>query len=323
MRYRRLGRTNLEVSEVGFGSWGIGGGMWAGSDDREALRALHAAADHGVNFYDRALVYGRGHSERLVGKFLAERRNSQVRVATKVPPLNDRWPASAATPLAAAFPYGHIIACTERSLHNLGVATIDLLQFHVWLDAWVDQAEWYEAVVTLKEEGKIRHFGLSINDHQPESALKAVTSGKVDTLQVIYNIYDQSPDEDLFSLCQHHDVGIIARVPFDEGGLLGTIRPDTEFPAGDWRNRYFRGERKQEVFEHTELLRSLLGAEAQSLPELALRFCLSHPAVSTVIPGMRSLHHVVTNCAVSDGRTLSPRMLEELRVHAWKRNYYS
>jgi aryl-alcohol dehydrogenase-like predicted oxidoreductase len=323
MRYRKLGTTGLEVSEIGFGAWGIGGGMWAGADDEESLRALHAAADQGVNLYDTALVYGRGHSERLVGKFLAERRDPQLLVATKVPPLNDRWPAAPGTPLAAAFPYEHIITSTERSLTNLGAETIDLLQFHVWLDTWLDQAEWDEAVTALKEEGKIRFFGLSINDHQPESALKAVTSGKVDTLQVIYNIYDQSPGDDLFPLCREHDIGVIARVPFDEGGLLGTIRPGTEFPPGDWRNRYFRGERKQEVFAHTERLRTLLGEEAHTLPELALRFCLSHPAVSSVIPGMRSLRHVETNCAVSDGRLLSPRMLGELLTHSWKRNYYS
>lgn len=322
MQYRILGRTGLRVSEVGFGTWGMGGTMWLGAEDQESLRALHRAADQGMNFLDTALVYGEGHSEQLLGKFLRERSDPMI-VATKIPPKNFQWPARTGTPLGKAFPYSHIIESTERSLRNLGVETIDLQQLHVWLDDWTAVSEWYEAMSTLKAEGKIRYCGISINDHQPSNALKAVRSGKIDTVQVIHNIFDQNPEDDLFPACQTNNVGVIVRCPFDEGALTGNIRPETTFPAGDWRNRYFKGDRKQQVFDRTEKLRTTLGKEAASLPELALRFCLQHPAVATVIPGMRSARNVDANCAVSDGRQLSSHLMEELRHHAWDKNFYS
>ena len=322
MQYRTLGRTGLKISEIGFGTWGMGGTMWLGAEDNESLRALHRAADLGMNFLDTALVYGEGHSEQLLAKFLKERPDPMY-VATKIPPKNMNWPARTGTPLGKAFPYGHIIESTERSLKNLGVDTIDLQQLHVWLDDWTDVSEWYEAVSTLKAEGKIRHIGISINDHQPANALKAVHSGKIDTVQVIYNIFDQDPEDVLFPACHAENVGVIVRCPFDEGALTGNIRPDSTFPPGDWRNRYFSGNRKQQVFDRVERLRGLLGKEASTLPELAMRFCLHHPAVATVIPGMRLMRNVETNCAVSDGRELSAAMLEELRHHAWDKNFYS
>ena len=196
------------------------------------------------------------------------------------------------------------------------------MQFHVWSDAWVDDPEWLEGIQRLKETGKIRFFGVSINDHEPGSALKLVASGRVDTVQVIYNIFDQSPEEELFPLCTKHGVGVIVRVPFDEGGLTGEITPETVFPDRDWRNRYFRGTRKAELFERGERIKGLLGEEAKTMPELALRFCLHHEAVSTVIPGMRSVHHVESNCALSDGRGLSPELVTALRDHHWLRNWY-
>ncbi len=322
MQYRTLGRTGLRISEIGFGTWGMGGTMWLGAKDQESLRALHRAADLGMNFLDTALVYGEGHSEQLLGKFLKERPDQMI-IATKIPPKNFQWPARTGTPLGKAFPYSHIIESTERSLKNLGVETIDLQQLHVWLDDWTDVSEWYEAVSTLKAEGKIRHCGISINDHQPANALKAVRSGKIDTVQVIYNIFDQNPEDDLFPACLANNVGVIVRCPFDEGALTGAIRPETTFPSGDWRNRYFAGDRKQQVFDRVERLRGLLGTGASSLPELALRFCLHHPAVATVIPGMRSTRNVDANCAASDGRQLSAMMIEELRHHAWDKNFYS
>lgn len=240
MQYRTLGRTGLRISEIGFGTWGMGGTMWLGAKDQESLRALHRAADLGMNFLDTALVYGEGHSEQLLGKFLKERPDQMI-IATKIPPKNFQWPARTGTPLGKAFPYSHIIESTERSLKNLGVETIDLQQLHVWLDDWTDVSEWYEAVSTLKAEGKIRHCGISINDHQPANALKAVRSGKIDTVQVIYNIFDQNPEDDLFPACLANNVGVIVRCPFDEGALTGAIRPETTFPSGDWRNRYFAG----------------------------------------------------------------------------------
>jgi aryl-alcohol dehydrogenase-like predicted oxidoreductase len=322
MQIRPLGKTGLTVSEIGFGTWGIGGTMWHGAQDSESLRALHRAADLGVNFFDTALVYGDGHSEALIGKFLRERKEPII-LASKIPPRNMIWPAQPGTPLSEAFSYAHIVRSTERSLKNLGVETIDIQQLHVWQDEWTDVAEWYEAISTLKAEGKIRFAGISINDHQPSNALKAVYSGKIDTVQVIYNVFDQSPREDLFGACLNQEVGVIVRVPFDEGGLLGTITPDTTFPQGDFRNNYFKGERKQQIFERTERLRTLLGPEAATLPELAMRFCLHPAAVSTVIPGMRTTANVERNCAVSDGRRLSPALIGELGEQRWDRNFYA
>ena len=322
MQHRHLGRTSITVSEIGFGAWGIGNTMWQGAQDAESLRALHRAADLGVNFFDTALVYGNGHSEALIGRFLHERKDPVI-LASKIPPRNMTWPARPGTPLSEAFPYAHIIRSTERSLKNLGVEQIDIQQLHVWQDEWTDVSEWYEAITTLKAEGKIRFAGISINDHQPSNALKAVASGKIDTVQVIYNVFDQTPAEDLFGACLQHDVGVIVRVPFDEGGLLGTVTPETTFPPGDFRNNYFRGERKQQVFERTERLKTLLGPDATTLPELALRFCLQPAAVSTVIPGMRTTVNVERNCAVSDGRRLSRAVVEKLHEHGWERNFYS
>jgi aryl-alcohol dehydrogenase-like predicted oxidoreductase len=322
MLTRRLGRTGFEVSEIGFGTWGIGGILWIGANDEESRRALHRAADLGVNFFDTALVYGEGHSEHLLGPFLKERRE-RLFVASKIPPRNMIWPARSGTTIAQAFPYTHIVRSTEKSLKNLGVDTIDLQQLHVWQDDWTDDAEWYEAITALKAEGKIRYVGISVNDHQSTNALRAVASGKIDVVQVIYNIFDQTAEDELFRACIRQDVGVIVRVPFDEGGLTGDITPESTFPAGDMRNNYFRGDRKRQVFERTERLKALLSPEAASLPELALRFCLHPPAVSTVIPGMRSVWHVERNCAVSDGRLLSPALLDELQLHAWNRNFYA
>jgi aryl-alcohol dehydrogenase-like predicted oxidoreductase len=322
MEYRILGKTGIKVSEIGYGAWGIGGAMWQGSKDDESIRALHRAIDLGINFIDSALVYGEGHSENLIGKVLKERKE-QISVASKIPPKNMQWPARSSTHLRDAFPFQHIVKCTETSLKNLNVDTIDVQQFHVWDDSWAIENEWQDAIATLKEQGKIRFFGISINDHQSDNALKAAATGKIDSFQVIYNIFEQTPENNLFPLCQKLNIGIIVRVPLDEGGLTGTITPTTEFPKGDFRNNYFRGERKLQTQERTDTLRSLLGKEADTLPELALRFCLSHPAVSTVIPGMRTLSNVEKNCRLSDGRKLTNELIEQLRLHTWDRNFYS
>jgi aryl-alcohol dehydrogenase-like predicted oxidoreductase len=311
----------LNVSGIGFGAWGIGGTMWIGARDDESLRALHRAIDQGVNFIDTALVYGEGRSERLVGEAVRA-RSEQVWVATKVPPKNLEWPARKGVPVAEVYPAAHITRCAEKSLKNLGLARVDLLQLHVWRDEWLDQGGWQDAFMGLKTQGKARFLGISINDHDPGSALRAVASGLFDTVQVIYNIFDPTPATELYPACLKHDVGVLARVPLDEGGLTGTITPATVFPADDWRNRYFGGDRKRQLYERTEALSKLLGAEAATLPELALRFCLSHDAVSTVIPGMRRIATVDANVAVADGRRLSPALLAELAKHAWGRNFY-
>jgi aryl-alcohol dehydrogenase-like predicted oxidoreductase len=322
MELRPLGKTGLRVSAIGYGAWGIGGSQWIGADDKESLRALHRAAELGVNFFDTALGYGLGHSETLVGKLLRERPGA-LYAATKIPPKNGLWPAKRGVPVSKVFPARHIVDCADKSLWNLNVDCIDLLQLHVWRDEFLDEDGWRDVLLGLKQSGKTRFLGISVNDHDPDSAMRAVASGIFDTVQVIFNIFDPTPARALFPACLAHGVGVLARVPFDEGSLTGAIGPDTQFPKGDFRAHYFGGDRKREVGERVAALRGLLGPEAATLAELALRFCLSHDAVSTVIPGMRRVKSVEQNAAVGDGRRLSPRLLEELGRHAWPRNFYS
>jgi len=321
VQYRKLGRTGIEVSEIGYGAWGIGGSQWGGADDDESVQALGRAIDLGLTFVDTALAYGGGRSERIVGRVLRE-RSEQVHVATKVPPKNQVWPAQDGVPVDEVFPGAYVRECAERSLENLGLEHIDLLQFHVWSDEWVRQGDWLEAIEDLRSSGAIRHFGVSINDHQPANALRLIESGAVDSVQVIYNLFDQSAEDELFPACREHDVGVIARVPLDEGGLTGTIGPDTEFADGDFRSYYFRGDRKRELEERTGAIVADLGIAEDALAETALRFILSEPAVSTVIPGMRSLRNVERNVAVSDGRGLPDEQREKLRAHRWVRDFY-
>jgi len=320
MRYRPLGRSGLEVSEIGFGAWGIGGSGWIGADDEESTRALHRAIDLGVNFIDTARGYG--DSERLVGAVARSRPDVPVHVATKVPPANGVWPAPEGLDPDEAFSRDHIRACTETSLEQLGLPTVDLLQFHVWQDEWLGRGEWAAAVEELKAEGKVRLFGVSINDHQPDSATELVRSGLVDTVQLIYNVFDQSPEDELLPLCKAGGVGVIVRVALDEGGLTGRITPETTFPDGDFRNRYFRGDRKAEVRRRVDALRADLGLAEDEVASTALRFVLSNPAVTCVIPGMRSVRNVERNTAVSDAGPLDPDTLAALRPHRWVRNFY-
>jgi aryl-alcohol dehydrogenase-like predicted oxidoreductase len=322
MHYRRLGRTGLEVSEVGFGAWGIGKSQWLGAEDDESLRALRRAIDLGLTFIDTALAYGESHSERLVGRVVKE-RDETVYVATKIPPLNRTWPAPSGLSPEETFPGAYVRRCTERSLENLGLEAIDVQQFHVWHDEWVREGDWLEAIEDLKREGKIRFFGVSINDHQPANAVKLIGTGVVDTVQVIYNIFDQSPEDALFPACMEHDVGVIVRVPFDEGALTGRITPETTFEEGDFRNDYFRGDRKAEVYERVRAIVSELGVTEDEVAEVALRFVLSHPAVSTVIPGMRSVRNVERNMRVGDGKGLPEGQVQRLKTHRWVRNFYA
>ncbi len=321
MNYRTLGRTGLEVSEIGYGAWGIAGDAWLGARDEESLKALNLAVDLGLNFIDTALAYGEGHSEQLVGKIVKE-RDETIYVATKVPPKNRVWPAPAGIAPEEVFPGEYVRECTEQSLRNLGLEAIDVQQFHVWQDDWIGQGDWLEAVEELKREGKIRFFGVSINDHQPANATRLIETGVVDTVQVIYNVFDQSPEDELFPACQEHDIGVIVRVPFDEGALTGRVTPETTFDEGDFRNDYFRGERKQEVYDRVLAILSELGASEDEMAEIALRYVLSHPAVSTVIPGMRSVRNVERNMRVGDGKGLPEDQVQILKNHRWVRNFY-
>jgi aryl-alcohol dehydrogenase-like predicted oxidoreductase len=306
---------------MGYGAWGIGKGAWVGASDAESVKALNRAVDLGLNFIDTALAYGDGHSEKLVGQLVKE-RSETIYVATKIPPKNEVWPARSGVPVDQTFPREHVIECTETSLTNLGLEKIDVQQFHVWSDEWVNQGDWLEAVQQLKEQGKIRSFGVSINDYQPANAVKLIETGVVDTVQVIYNIFEQSPEDQLFPACERHHVGVIVRVPLDEGGLTGKITPDTKFEEGDFRNRFFRGDRKQQVYKHVRNIASDLGIPLEEIAETALRFVLSNPVVSTVIPGMRSVRNVERNCQVGDGRGLPKEKLDKLKSHRWVRNFY-
>jgi aryl-alcohol dehydrogenase-like predicted oxidoreductase len=321
MRYRKLGKTSFEVSEIGYGAWGISGKQWIGANDEESLAALRRSIDLGLNFIDTALAYGEGHSERLVGQVVRD-TPKKIYVATKVPPKNRIWPARRGTPISDVFPYSYIMESAAQSLENLGLPAIDLLQLHVWNPEWIDKDDWRRAFADLKSSRKVAAVGVSINDHDPDSALEIVRTGLIDAVQVIYNVFDQTPEANLFPLCREKNVGVLARVPLDEGGLSGNITPQTKFPDGDFRDFYFRGDRKQQVFDRVNALRGELG-DAGNLPETALRFCLSHPAVTTVIPGMRTVRHAESNVSLSDRGPLPPETLSILKRHAWNRNFYS
>ena len=318
MRYRTFGRLGWQVSEVGYGMWGMGG--WTGSDDAESLAALDRAVELGCTFFDTAYAYGEGRSERLLGETIRRHPDRKLYVATKVPPKNRHWPGLAATPISEVFPYDYVVEMTERSRENLGVARIDLQQLHVWSDAWVADEGWKRAVSDLKRKGVIEGFGISINRWEPENVLAALDTGLVDAVQVVYNIFDQAPEDKLFPACAKLGVAVIARVPFDEGSLTGTLKATDTWPAGDWRNLYFTPEHLAETLPRVEALRPLV-PPGSSLPDLALRFILHHPAVSTVIPGMRKVRHVEANLAASDAPPLPPDLIERLREHRWERGW--
>ncbi len=321
MRYRKLGPTEAEVSEIGYGAWGIGGTQWIGARDDESTRALLRSFDLGVNLVDTALAYGDGHSEQLVG-YAARNTIHRIFIATKIPPMNDIWPASPSAPISEVFPYDHIVRSTEQSLRNLGIEQIYLQQFHVWTDAWVNTEEWRRAVEDLRQAGKVRYFGISVSEHDPDSALEGVKTGVFTAAQVIYNIFDQTAETNLFPLCEKMKVGVLARVPLDEGGLTGAITEDTRFAAADFRAVYFRDDRKRQVREHVQALEKDLGNVPGSLPQIALRFCLSHPAVTSVIPGMRRVETVESSCRAAAAGVLDSDTLAILKRHAWNRNFY-
>jgi aryl-alcohol dehydrogenase-like predicted oxidoreductase len=320
VEYRELGRTGLRVSEIGYGAWGIGASGWIGAQEDESVRALNRAIDLGVNFVDTARGYGE--SERIVGRVLRERAGDEVYVATKVPPKNGMWPAPDGLDPADTFPGDHIRASLERSLRASGLEAFDVVQFHVWSDDWVGRGDWLEAIEALKKEGKLRFFGVSINDYEPENALRLIESGAVDTVQVIYNAFSQQAEEQLLPACQEHNVGVIVRVALDEGGLTGRITAGTTFPSGDFRNSYFRGDRPAQVEAHVRGLVDELGIETDQLPDIALRYVLDHPAACTVIAGMRTVRNVERNAATSDGRRLTDEQRATIKRHRWERNFY-
>lgn len=317
MRYREFGRTGWDVSEVGYGMWGMA--AWAGSDDQESFGSLDRAVELGVNFFDTAWAYGAGHSERLLGQTLKRHAGRRLYAATKIPPKNGKWPAWDSYALDDVFPVDHIREYTEKSLRNLDVSTIDLQQFHVWSDTWADDARWQKAVDELKREGLVRAIGISVNRWQPANVLRALDTGLIDAVQVVYNIFDQNPEDELFPACRDKNIAVIARVPFDEGSLTGTLSADSAWPDGDFRNVYFEPDNLRQTVERVERLRPVV-PPGMSLPELALRHILASPDVSTVIPGMRKRPHVEANAAAGGQGPLPDELLAELRRHRWERS---
>ncbi|MFY1631733.1 aldo/keto reductase [Solwaraspora sp. WMMB335] len=320
MRHRRMGRLGWQVSEIGYGMWGIGGGPggFTGWDYDTAPGCLDLAVELGCTFFDTAWVYGRGISEQMLGALLRRHPDRRLYVATKIPPKNRAWPPAPTDTLTDVFPADHIREYTRRSLDNLGVERIDLLQLHVWEDRWAKETQWQETIGGLKQEGVVDAVGISVNRWEPTNCVAALDSGLIDVIQVIYNIFDQAPEDELFPRAQRDDIAIIARVPFDEGSLTGTVTADSTWPAEDWRSTYFGPENLPPTVARTEALAAEV-PDGMTMPELALRFILDHPAVSTVIPGMRTTTNVRANLSVSDGVPLDPALRSRLRRHRWDR----
>ena len=316
MRTRRFGRLGWNVSEIGYGMWGMAG--WTGSDDERSLASLHQSVELGCTFFDTAWGYGEGHSERLLGQIVRAHPGVRLYTASKIPPKNRQWPSQRGMRLDDVFPADYIDEYAHKSLENLGIPTLDLLQFHVWEDAWANDDRWWRAMASLRDQGLIGGIGISVNRWEPTNVVETLRTGQVDAVQVIYNIFDQAPEDELFPLCQELDVAVIARVPFDEGALTGTMTRDMKFPDGDWRNLYFCEENLGQTIDHVDALRRDV-PEGMTMPDLALRFILANDAVSTVIPGMRSIAHVHSNIAASDAGPLDGKVLKRMRAHRWDR----
>jgi len=316
MQYRRFGRTDWQVSEIGYGMWGMAG--WTQSDDEQSAKSLDLAVEKGVNFFDTAWGYGEGHSEELLGELVRRHPNKKLHTASKIPPKNFEWPAKPEYTFEESYPTNHIIEYTEKTLKNLGMERIDLMQFHTWDDGWSHREEWQRAIEDLKKAGKIAAMGISVNRWEPENGIKALKTGMLDAVQVIYNIFDQNPEDALFPLCREKDIAVIARVPFDEGTLTGKITKETTFPEGDWRGTYFVPENLNSSVDHADALRPLV-PEGMTMAEMALRFISMNKTVGTMIPGMRTAPHVRANTATSDGKGLSDELFQELKKHRWDR----
>lgn len=316
MNYRRFGRTNWQVSEIGYGMWGMGG--WTGSDDQESMQSLQRAVALGCNFFDTAWAYGAGKSEGLLGKLVRANPERKLYTATKIPPKNLKWPSQREHSIDDSYPPGHIQKYVESSLQNAGLDSFDLMQFHTWEDHWLNDDRWLHKLTDLKRQGLIHAIGISLNRWEPWNGLKTVESGAIDAVQVIYNLFDQNPQDELFPACRKHEVAVIARVPLDEGTLTGTLTKESRWPAGDWRNTYFVKENLHASVDRAEALRPLI-PDGMTMPEMALRFILAEPAVSTIIPGMRKIKHVEANLAASEAGPLPAALVKELGKHRWDR----
>jgi aryl-alcohol dehydrogenase-like predicted oxidoreductase len=301
---------------MGYGMWGMGG--WSGSEDEESLRSLQKAVDLGCNFFDTAWAYGEGHSESLLGQLVRANPLKKLYTATKIPPLNRQWPSRREHTLDDCYPPDHIEEYVHRSLKNAGLESFDLVQFHTWEDAWAGDERWAKKMDDLRRQGLLQAVGISLNRWEPWNGVQTVKSGLVDAVQVIYNIFDQNPEDELFPACREQRVAVIARVPFDEGTLTGTLTKESRWPEGDWRNTYFVPENLIPSVERAEAIKPL-APEGMTMPEMALRFILNNPDVSTIIPGMRKARHVESNIGASDAGALSAELHAQLREHRWER----
>jgi aryl-alcohol dehydrogenase-like predicted oxidoreductase len=316
MKYRKLGRTGFDVSDIAHGLWGVSG--WTGSDDAESLEAMQSSVNLGCNFFDTAWAYGQGKSDALLGDILASNKNKRLFAASKIPPMNGKWPARSQYKYRDVFPAEHVFKYAQLIREKLRVDSIDLLQFHVWDDSWTTEPEFRETVEKLKRDTVIRFFGLSLNRWEPANGIAAIRTGLVDVVQVIYNIFDQAPEDKLFPVCKELNIGVIARVPLDEGSLGGKMTLETKFPAGDWRALYFGPKNLPQTIDRVEAVKKLVPA-GMTLPEMALRFILSNPIVSTTIVGMRKPNHVKENISTSDAGPLDAPLLQALKKHRWDR----
>jgi aryl-alcohol dehydrogenase-like predicted oxidoreductase len=316
MKFRTFGRTNWQISEIGYGMWGMGG--WTGSDDDESMRGLQHAVDLGCNFFDTAWGYGAGKSEGLLGELVRANSDKKLYTATKMPPKNMKWPSKREYAQEDCFPRDHIERYVEISLKNAGLDSFDLMQFHTWEDSWLLDDRWFAKMTDLKDQGLFHAVGISMNRWEPWNGVKAVESGLIDAVQVIYNIFDQNPKDKLFPACREHNVAVIARVPFDEGTLTGTLTKESTWPEGDWRNTYFVPENLNSSVEHADKLKPLV-PDGMTMAQMALRFILGEPTVSTIIPGMRKANHVEMNIATSDAGPLDTPLMTELEKHRWDR----
>jgi aryl-alcohol dehydrogenase-like predicted oxidoreductase len=304
------------VSVIGYGMWGMGG--WSGSDDEESLGSLQLAVDLGCNFFDTAWAYGEGHSEGLLGQLVRANPDKRLYTATKIPPKNREWPSRREFTLDDCYPPDHIEEYVLSSLRNSGLDSFDVVQFHTWEDSWLDDNRWFKKMDELRSRGLVHAIGISLNRWEPWNGVRTVRSDLIDSVQVIYNIFDQNPEDELFTACDEMDVAVIARVPFDEGTLTGTLTKESKWPEGDWRNTYFVPENLNASVERAEALKLLL-PPGMTMPEMALRFILNNPTVSTIIPGMRKTRHVESNIAASERGPLAPDLHSQLRAHRWDR----
>jgi aryl-alcohol dehydrogenase-like predicted oxidoreductase len=317
--YRTFGRLGWRIGEIGHGMWGMGG-QWKGSNDEEALLALQKSYELGCNYYDTAWIYGMGHSEILFKTALSQQqKEGKIYVGTKIPPKNMQFPGKAEYLVSDVFTRDHIIEYANISLENLGVEKIDLLQLHVWDDSWAKDDGWKLAIQELKAQNLITGFGISINKWEPNNILEALQTDLVDAVQVVYNIFEQGPEDVLLPECVKRNIAVIARVVFDEGSLAGNITKDTKFEIGDWRAKFYSEKMIEESLKRIDKLNEIKPTDIE-LYEMALKYVLHNDAVSTAILGMRKVENVVNNFAVSNGVKMSEDLYAKLKPMRWNRS---